>query len=96
MRWSWPFTRKTHWEDMDDLTWLDYVLRGIRRVRSHDYGDEDEGMLICQLALHGHFTVELKVNSLHELIAKGRTYESDALVWKGRKRKWRLRWRLGR
>lgn len=92
MRWSWPFTRKTFWEDMDDLMWLDYVTRNIHRVRN--YENEDDGTLVCGLALHGHFTVGLKAYDFEDLIKKGRQYENDNLVWKGRKRKWRFRWRL--
>lgn len=88
----WPFTQKTYWEDMSDLAWLDCVLRRITRVRMGEIPNEDEGKLICDLALHGHFTVGMTVNNLQELVARGRTYESEKLVWKSRKRKWRLRW----
>lgn len=90
---SWPFTRKTHWEDMSDLMWLDYVTRNIHRVRSKEYEHEDDGMLVCDLALHGHFGVQIKAYDFEELIEKGRAYEDVNLVWKGRKRKWRFRWR---
>jgi len=93
MRIRWPFTRNTHWEDMSDLEWLDTVIRNVRRVRCGETPNEDEGKLICDLALHGHFTVGMTVNTLQELVARGRTYESEKLVWKGRKRKWRFRWR---
>ena len=92
MRWSWPFTRKTYWEDMDDLTWLNYVIRNVHRVRSNGES-EDEDMLICNVALHGHFTCEFTVGNLEQLIERGQRYEALRLVWKGRKRKWRLRWR---
>lgn len=92
---SWPFTRKTHWEDMDDVTWLDYVIRNVRRVRSNPLDDdEDDGKLVCDLALHGHFLVGMTANDLQELCERARKYESERLVWKGRKRKWRFRWEL--
>ena len=92
MRIRWPFTRKTFWEDMDDLTWLNYVTRNIHRVRDYGAG-KDDGMLICQLALHSHFTVEIKAYDFVDLIKKGRQYEAERLM-QNRKRKWRFRWRI--
>ena len=84
----WPFTRKTHWEDMDDLTWLDYVIRNVHRVRSNGES-EDEDMLICDVALHGYFTVTIKANSLEELIRIGHEFERDRLRMPNRKWRWR-------
>lgn len=90
----WPFTKNTYWEDMGDVEWLDYVLRSARRVKSQV--SDDDGMLICTLALHRHFTVEVKAGSLQELIANMRKYERLRLAPAGRKRKWRLRWFNGK
>ena len=63
---------------MTDLEWLDRSLRSIRRVRSNGES-EDEDKLVCNMTLAGHFTVEMKVWSLEELIEKGRQYERGHL-----------------
>ena len=78
---------------MDDLTWLNYVIRNVHLVRSNGES-EDEGMLICDVALHGHFTVTIKAHSLEDLVKQGQRYE-DLQLMQYRKRKWRLRWRRG-
>lgn len=63
---------------MSDLEWLNRSLRSIRRVRSNGES-EDEDKLVCNMTLAGHFTVEMKVWDLEELIKKGRQYEQDHL-----------------
>lgn len=67
------------WSSLSDLDWLDYTLRGITRVRSNGES-EDEGELICHLALCGFFTVTIRCSSLTELISKGRAYEENHLM----------------
>ena len=59
---------------MTDLEWLNSRVRSVRRVRSNGES-EDEGMLICNMALNGHFTVQIKAWSFEELIEKGKQYE---------------------
>ena len=66
------------WMQMDNLTWLDYVTRNIHRVRSNGES-EDEDMLICDVALHGFFTVTIKAHSFRDLILKGQKYEQTRL-----------------
>lgn len=61
-----------------DLEWLDYRLRSIHRIRSNGQREDDE-MLVCHMALDGHFTVEMKVGSLQELVEKGRKFERENL-----------------
>jgi hypothetical protein len=63
---------------MTDLEWLNDRLRSIRRVRSNGES-EDEDKLVCHMGLAGHFTVEMKVWSLEELIEKGREFERNNL-----------------
>ena len=66
------------WRQMDDLTWLDYVIRNLHRVRSNGES-EDEDMLICDVALHGFFGVTIKAHSVRDLILKGQQYEQTQL-----------------
>ncbi len=61
-----------------DLEWLNMRVRSIRRVRSNGES-KDEDMLVCTMALNGHFTVQMKVWSFEELIQKGRQYEDQKL-----------------
>ncbi len=74
------------WRQMDDLTWLDYVCRNIHRVRSNGES-EDEDMLICDVALHGFFTVGIKANSFRDLILQGQKYEQTHLKRPSERRK---------
>ncbi len=73
-----PDEEKTAWEQMSDLDWLDYVIRNVHRVRSNGES-EDEDMLICDVALHGHFGVTIKAHSIRDLILKGQEYEQTRL-----------------
>ncbi len=59
---------------MTDLEWLDFTFRTGRIVRSNGE-DPDEGMLICNMALHGFWTIEIKAHGWADLIAKGREWE---------------------
>ena len=61
---------------MTELEWLNDRLRSIQRVRSNGES-EDEDKLICNMCLNGHFTVQMKVWSLDELIEKGQQYERE-------------------
>jgi len=63
---------------MTDLEWLEDRLRSIRRVRSNGE-DEDEGMLKADVALNGHFRVEIKAWTLKEIVQKGEEYEEKNL-----------------
>ncbi len=63
---------------MTDLEWLNSRVRSIHLVRSNGES-KDEGMLICSMALNGHFTVQMKVWSFEELIEKGKQYEQEHL-----------------
>ncbi len=74
------------WRQMDNLTWLDYVIRNLHRVRSNGES-EDEDMLICDVALHGFFGVEIKAHSVRDLIMKGQKYEQTALARPSHKEK---------
>ncbi len=67
------------WRQMDNLTWLDYVTRNIHLVRSNGES-EDEDMLICDVALHGFYTVTIKAHSFLDLILKGQEHEQTALA----------------
>ena len=89
----WPFTRNTYWQDMDDIEWLDYVIRDVHRVEVE--GHELEGLLVFSVALHGLLTVELRAENLEDLIREARRLENEDLM-QYRKRKWRLRWFKGK
>lgn len=67
------------WSALTDLEWLDYTIRGIRRVRSNGES-EDEDLLVCDMALCGFWTVTIKCQTLTELISIGRAYESKHLI----------------
>ena len=90
MRIRWPFTRNTHWQDMDDVEWLDTVIRDMHRVR--DRVSDDDGTLVFNVALHGHFGTELRAPRLADMIREARRFENEDLM-QHRKRRWRLRWR---
>lgn len=74
------------WRQMDNLTWLDYVTRNLHRVRSNGES-EDEDMLICDVALHGFFGVEIRAHSFRDLIQKGQQYEQTRLARPSKKEK---------
>ena len=69
---------KSAWEQMGDLKWLDYVVRNVHLVRTNGES-EDEDMLICNVALHSHFTVTIKAHSFRDLILKGQEFEQTRL-----------------
>lgn len=79
-------TELSAWRQMDNLTWLDYVTRNLHRVRSNGES-EDEDMLICDVALHGFYTVTIKAHSFRDLIRKGQQYEQTALKRPSQKEK---------
>jgi hypothetical protein len=69
---------KSAWEQMSDLTWLDYVVRNVHLVRTNGES-EDEDMLICDVALHSHYTATIKAHSFRDLILKGQEFEQTRL-----------------
>jgi hypothetical protein len=63
---------------MNDIEFLDRKLRSIRRVRSNGE-NKDEGRLVCNMVLNEHFTVQVKCDSLVELLEKCKFYEENKL-----------------
>jgi hypothetical protein len=67
----------------DRIQWLEDRLRSVRKIntKGQSRNEDDDGMLwVATLVLNLHFSVEIKANSLAEIISKGKEYERNKLT----------------
>ena len=61
-------------DNMRNIEWLESRLRSVGRINTKGQ-TEDDGMWVASLVLNLHFTVQIKANTLAEIISKGKEYE---------------------
>jgi|GEM_PF-4378301 hypothetical protein len=66
-------------DNMRNIEWLESRLRSVGRINTKGQ-TEDDGMWVASLVLNLHFTVQIKANSLAEIISKGKEYERNKLT----------------
>lgn len=65
-------------DKMTDMEWLEYYGRNFHQIRNKGV-TEDDGMWVANLALNGHYTVEIKDWTIEKIIKKGRKFEDTYL-----------------